>query len=252
LVPALAARGQGAGRLQPDLLVWLGVIAAAWTAAYWLEVSGTAHILHHHTIYHSGRVVAGGLALLGTWQVMTAAMMLPGALPAVRRIAPATAQVIFLGVYFVAWTGFALVAFVGDMGLHSLVHGWLPAAQHENLIPAAVLAVAAAYQVSPWKRASLGACRRPVTILARYQRGGLIDGLEAGITYSRHCLVSGWALMLIMFSAGVADLFWMIVLALTMLGEKTLPSGDNVRYAVATALALLAAGALVSGSPFPT
>jgi predicted metal-binding membrane protein len=58
--------------------------------------------------------------------------------------------------------------------------------------------------------------------------------------------------MLIMFSAGVADLFWMIVLALTMLGEKTLPSGDNVRYAVATALALLAAGALLSGSPFPT
>ena len=234
MVPALAARSRSAVRLEADLLVWLGVIAAAWIAAYWLEVSGAAHLLHHHTIYHSGRVLAGGLALLGVWQVMTAAMMLPGALPAVRRIPRASAQLVFIAIYAAAWTGFALVAFVGDMTLHALVHGWPVAAQHENLIPVAVLGVAAVYEVTPWKRASLAACRQPLKI--------------NGLTSSRDCLVSGWALMLIMFSAGVADLAWMVALALAILAEKTLPSGENLRYVVAAALALLAAGSLL-GAP---
>jgi predicted metal-binding membrane protein len=214
-------------------VVWLGVVAVAWMAVYWLEVSGAAHFLHHHTIYHSGQILAGGLALLGAWQVMTAAMMLPGTLPAVLRISRARAQIVFIATYALAWTGFAVVAFVGDMGLHALIHGWSVAARYENLIPAAILGTAAAYQLSPWKAANLAACRQPAKLHA--------------ITYSRHCLASGWALMLIMFSAGVADLVWMAALALVMLAEKTLPSGDTVRYLVAGVLAMLAAGTLLGG-----
>lgn len=206
-------------------MVWLAAVAAAWMAAWWLEVSGVAHLLHHHTIYHSGQILAGGLALLGAWQVMTAAMMLPGALPVIRRADGASAQVVFLVVYFAAWTAFALIAFAGDMGLHALVHSWPPVARHENLIPVAVLGTAALYQVSPWKRASLAQCRREV--------------VSEGLQYSRHCVGSGWALMLIMFSAGLANLVWMAALAVAMLAEKTLPSGDRVRYVVAIVLALL-------------
>jgi predicted metal-binding membrane protein len=256
LVPQVAVRARGAGRLEADLLIWLGVIGAAWIAASWLEASGAAHLLHHHTIYHSGRLLAGGLALLGAWQVMTAAMMLPGALPAVRRIgrisgrlSPVAAQLVFLAVYAAAWTGFAMVAFVADMGLHAMVHGWPLAARYESLIPAAVLGAAALYQVSPWKGASLCACRRAAETMGRYEGGSLRDILMAGVTYSRHCLVSGWALMLIMFSAGVADLTWMAALALTMLAEKALPSGDRLRFVVAGTLALLAAATLAGGGP---
>ena len=129
MVRQVTASARGAGRLQPDVFVWLAAIAVAWIAAYWLEVSGAAHLLHHHTIFHSGQLLVGGLALLGAWQVMTAAMMLPGALPALVRISGPTAQLAFIAVYALTWTGFALVAFVGDMGLHALVHGWSPAAQ---------------------------------------------------------------------------------------------------------------------------
>jgi predicted metal-binding membrane protein len=238
----IAARDRGAGRVQPELFGWLGAIGLAWIAAYWLEVSGAAHLLHHHTIYHSGQILAGGLALLAAWQVMTAAMMLPGTLPAVLHVGRASRQLIFLGVYALAWTGFAVVAFVGDMGLHAMVHSWPFAAQHENLIPVGVLGLAAAYQVSPLKRAGLAACRQPASV----KGAGWIDALKAGIDYSRQCLLSGWALMLIMFSAGVADLAWMAALALAMLAEKTLPSGDGPRYVVASALALLAAWTLLS------
>ena len=234
MVQAIAVRARSASRLEPGLLAWLGVIGAAWIAAYWLEVSGAAHLLHHHTIYHSGQIVAGGLALLSVWQVMTAAMMLPVALPAVLRISPRTAQLVFIATYAATWTGFALVAFAGDMGLHALVHGWSVAAQHENLIPAAILGIASVYEVTPWKKASLAACRRPLEINA--------------FTYSRDCLASGWALMLIMFSVGVADLAWMVALTMAMLAEKTLPSGESLRYVVAGVLGLLAA-ASVLGAP---
>jgi predicted metal-binding membrane protein len=231
------------------VFILLAAIATAWVAAYWLEVSGTAHLLHHHTIFHSGQVLAGGIALLGAWQVMTVAMMLPGAMPAVVRFSRPAAKLAFVATYAIAWTGFALVAFVGDMALHALVHGWPLAAQHENLIPAAVFGAGAAYQFSPWKAANLYACRQPETILSRYAGGGLGGTLMGGITYSRHCLASGWALMLIMFSAGVANIAWMVALALMMLAEKTLPSGDRYRYAVGVALTVVAVVSLLGGPP---
>jgi len=229
------------------VFVWLGVIAAAWIAAYLLEVNGIAHALHHHTIYHSGHFLTGGIALLGAWQVMSAAMMLPGTLPVVLRISSGSARLVFVATYAVAWTGFAMVAFVGDMGLHALVHGWSPAAHYESLIPASILGAAGVYQLTSWKGASLSACRRPAMILARCDGGALSEALSAGINYSRHCLASGWALMLIMFAAGIADVVWMAALALTMLAEKVLPSADGFRHAVAGVLVLLAAVTLLGG-----
>jgi predicted metal-binding membrane protein len=224
-MPLVAAR---AWRLQPELVLWLGAIAAAWAAAYWLEASGVSHVLHHHTIFHSGQIATGGLALLGAWQVMTAAMMLPGALPAVRRVGSQHRLVIVLVEYFAAWTAFAAAAFVADMALHALVHAWTPAAQHENLIPAALLGIAAAYQLTPWKRDSLEACRHSA----------------AGLSYALNCVASGWALMLLMFSAGVANLAWMAALTLAILAEKTLASPDAVRRVIALALAVLAVASL--------
>jgi predicted metal-binding membrane protein len=218
LVPQLAARSL---RIQPDAVVWLGAIAAAWGVAWWLEATGIAHVLHHHTIFHSGRRWQGGVELLVAWQVMTAAMMLPGALPAVRALGHVGGQARFLAIYFAAWTLFAALAFAADMGLHALVHGWAAAASHENLIAPVALGLAAAYELSPWKARSLMRCRRP--------------GLSA-LAYSRSCVASGWALMLLMFSAGVANLWWMAALAAAMLAEKALPRADAARYAVAAAL----------------
>jgi len=51
--------------------------------------------------------------------------------------------------------------------------------------------------------------------------------------------------MLVMFSVGVSDLVWIVALALAMLAEKTLPSGQRVGAGVASALALVAAGTLI-------
>lgn len=239
-------------RPEPDLLVWLAVVGVAWCAAIWLEVSGTAHLLHHHTIYHSEALFTGGLLLLAGWQVMTAAMMLPSSLPMIRmfvrvgrgRPHAQGALALFLGAYFGTWTVFAMAAFTGDMGLHALVHGWPWLAAHDTLIAAGVLGLAAVYQVSPWKDACLSACRMPAAYLMQKYRPGLAGGFAVGLGHALYCLGCCWALMLVMFSVGVAHLYWMAALAVVMVAEKIFPAGERLRYPVAVVLAVLAAAAL--------
>jgi predicted metal-binding membrane protein len=58
------------------------------------------------------------------------------------------------------------------------------------------------------------------------------------------CLGCCWALMVVMFAAGVAHLYWMALLALIMLIEKTFPSGDRLVYPVGGIFALLSLTAL--------
>src|SRR5256884_9995083 len=60
-------------------------IAAAWLVAIWAEASGVSVSFHHdHLAAGSLPLWAGALLLLGAWQVMTIAMMLPSSLPLVR------------------------------------------------------------------------------------------------------------------------------------------------------------------------
>jgi predicted metal-binding membrane protein len=98
-----------------------------------------------------------------------------------------------------------------------------------------MLALAGAYQFSPLKEACLRKCRRPFAILfARWStrpRQIWRLGAEQGLW----CLGCCWALMLVMFSVGVMNLFWMALIGLFGLVEKQL-SG---RFATWTAGAIL-------------
>ena len=98
-------------------------IAAAWLVAIWAEASGVSVSFHHdHLAAGSLPLWAGALLLLGAWQVMTIAMMLPSSLPLVRMYTVASRGkperlegiVLFLGAYFAVWSMFALFAFFGD------------------------------------------------------------------------------------------------------------------------------------------
>ena len=60
-----------------------------------------------------------------------------------------------------------------------------------------------------------------------------------------------WALMLVMFAAGVAHLAWMGVLAAIMLVEKATPAGNRIIAPVGAALGALAAIALVAPGAIP-
>ncbi|MBV8067362.1 MAG: DUF2182 domain-containing protein [Candidatus Eremiobacteraeota bacterium] len=236
------------------------MIAVAWAACAWAEFAGYAAQLHHHTLYESGRPYwLAALVILAAWQFMTAAMMLPSSLGVIRYYAATAAHApdfpaalgLFLSGYFVVWTVFALAAFTGDMQLHRAVNAWPWLAAHATLIPAATLALAALYQFTPLKDACLKACRHPGIYLMRHYRRGLLNGLRLGLGHGVYCLGCCWALMLVMFAAGVAHLAWMGLLAAIMFVEKTVPSGNRIVAPVGVALAVLAGVALVAPGAIP-
>jgi predicted metal-binding membrane protein len=235
-------------------------IAGAWIVCAWAELSGNAAQLHHHALYQSGRPYwLAALVVLASWQFMTAAMMLPSSLAFIRLYAATAARapefplalVLFLGGYFAVWSAFALAAFTADMQLHRLVDAWPWLAARATLIPAATLGLAAGYQFTPLKDACLKACRHPGVYLMRHYRRGALNGLRLGFGHARYCLGCCWALMLVMFAAGVAHLAWMGVLAAIMFVEKTSPAGDRIVVPVGAALGALAAVALFLPGAIP-
>jgi len=235
-------------------------IAAAWAICAWAELSGNAAQLHHHALYESGRPYwLAALIVLAAWQFMTAAMMLPSSLGLIRLYAAMAgrapdfplALTLFLGSYFAVWTAFALAAFSGDMRVHRIVDSWPWLATHATLIPAATLGLAALYQLTPLKDACLKACRHPGIYLMRHYRRGALNGLRLGFGHALYCVGCCWALMLVMFAAGVAHLAWMGVLAVIMLVEKATPAGNRIVAPVGVVLGVLAVIALLVPGAIP-
>ncbi len=249
-------------RADSTLVILVAAIAAAWGIAAWAELSGAAALVHHHTLFHSVRdagmpLWTAILMIAGSWQVMTAAMMLPTSLPMFRLYARAAGRApsagaslaLFLLAYFAVWTAFAVPAFIGDMGLHQLVHSWPLLAANERIIPAATLGIAAGWQLTPLKDACLRECRHPALFLQRYYARGPRAGFVLGLRHGMFCLGCCWALMLVMFAAGVAHLAWMGALAIIMLAEKTFPGGERLTLPIGVTLAALAIGALIFPVP---
>src|SRR5438270_553300 len=104
---------------------------------------------------------------------------------------------------------------------------------------------AAVWQLTPLMDACLRECRHPAAFLQRYYARGPRAGLVLGLRHAFFCLGCCWALMLVMFAAGVAHLAWMGALGLVMVAEKTFPGGDQLARPVGGILALLAAAALL-------
>lgn len=244
-----------------NTVAFLGcVIVTAWAVCIWAERSGYAAQLHHHALYASGRPYwLAALIVLGAWQFMTAAMMLPSSLGLIRVYAATAGRapnfplslLLFLGGYFAVWTAFALAAFTGDMQVHRIVDAWPWLAAHAMLIPAGTLALASIYQFTPLKDACLKACRHPAVYLMRHYRRGALNGLRLGLGHALFCVGCCWALMLVMFAAGVAHLAWMGVLAAVMFVEKATPVGNRVVAPVGAALGVLAFVALLAPGSIP-
>ncbi len=245
---------------------WFPVLAAAiggaWIIAVVAEATGTGPLLHHHALIQGGPPLWVALPLfLVAWQVMIAAMMLPASLPAFRAFEavsrlqsrPRLAMAAFLGACAVVWTVFGWLAFMGDIGLHQVVDAtpWL--GTRPWLIEAGVVAIAGAYQFAPNKRRGLAACRHPMgpaTTAPVPGSGAFRLGLEHGFA----CLGSSWALMLVMFAAGFANLSWMVALTGVMVYETTGRHGQRAASVAGVVLLLLALLVASSGwrAVFPT
>jgi predicted metal-binding membrane protein len=220
-------------------------IAIGWGLAMAAQATGTAGSLHHDALIEGGPppLIALGLFVCA-WQAMIVAMMLPSSLPvmrlfgaiAVQRPRPAVLRGTFYGGYALVWTAFGVAAFLFDMGVHATVDSWPWLSRHDWLIGGSLLLTAGAFQFTPLKYACLDKCRAPGAFLVRYYERGTQGALRLGLRHGAYCLGCCWALMLVMFAAGVASLVWMALLTAVMVLEKTHPIGRRLAPVVGAAL----------------
>jgi len=176
----------------------------------------------------------GGLGwYAGVWVTMTAAMMLPSAVPAARH-AP---TLLFAGAYLAVWTGYGLLAYGVYRLVTSFDTGWLAWDRGGPYAVGGVIVAAGLYELTPLKHASLRRCRHASHGSA--VRSGLAHGVD--------CVGCSGALMAVLFVLGVMSLVWMAIVAVVIFVEKVVPRGP--RLVPAFAAALVALGIWVAVSP---
>jgi predicted metal-binding membrane protein len=153
---------------------------------------------------------------------MMAAMMLPGAAPAVVRRAHAggaRAVPLFVGSYLAVW------AIVG-VAVYALYR------PHGSVAAGAVAIAAGAYEFTPLKRHFRRRCRERV---------------RSGFGFGLCCAGSSIGLMLMLVALGVMSVTWMSVIAVVVLAQKLLPAKAAVD--VPLALAIVGLGILIVIAP---
>lgn len=180
------------------------------------------------------------------WAVMMVGMMLPSAAPAILLYATLTrkngergtllpAVWIFAGGYLAVWTAFSLLATLLQLALEraALLTPTMRSA-HAGL-SAAILIAAGIYQWLPIKNACLLRCRNPLELFITRWRGGAAGTFRMGAAHGAYCVGCCWALMLVLFVAGVMNLAWVALIAAFVFVEKLLPAGRiTARIAGAT------------------
>ena len=216
--PRLSSDGDGGSRSSrltsaataAALTATLGVAAASWVVAVRL-MSG---------------MDMGAETRLGSFAFFVAAwaaMMMPGAAPAVFRRAHTSRRVravpLFVGSYLAVW----LLVGVAVYALYR---------PHGSLAAGAVVIAAGAYELTPHKQRLRARCR-----------GRIGSGFEYGL-----CGVgSSIGLMLIRLALSVMSVTWMTAIAVIGPAQKLLPA--NAAVDVPLALAIVALGVLIIVAP---
>ncbi|MBM2577967.1 DUF2182 domain-containing protein [Jannaschia sp. Os4] len=217
-----------------------GAILGAW-ALLWASVpegsaGGAAWLAD---VCRAVAADAGPGGVLALWVLMGAAMMLPTAVPtlaAYDMVPGARDGWKVVAGYSAVWIGFAGVATAVQLSLSSL--GALDAAW----LGAALLLLAAGYQVSALKAACLSKCRQPVTFLmSHWDEGPWRMGLRLGAV----CLGCCWALMALGLVGGLMSLGFMALATVLMTAEK-LSAGPMLSRGMAVAC-VAGAGWMIGG-----
>jgi len=224
----------------PHWLALYGAILAAWTALWILAAPGGDIVTLLIALCRTTPEIVGWPSALAMWLLMSAAMMLPTALPAFAtydHIADAHGLgggASLVAGYGAVWAGFALAATFCQMLL-------IPS-EPSAPFAAGMLSLAAAYQVSPLKAACLSRCRAPLTFfMGHWDDGPWRMGLRLGAV----CLGCCWALMALALIGGVMSVGFMALATVLMTLEK-LGRGRAVPNAIAIAC-LIGAGYLIGG-----
>ena len=196
------------------LTVTLGLAAVSWVVAV-RQMSG---------MDMGAQTRLGSFVFfVALWVAMMAAMMLPGAVPAVLRRAQASGGVLavplFVASYLAVW------ALVG-VAVYALYR------PHGSFAAGAVAIAAGFYEFTPLKRHFRRRCRESA-------RSGFIFGLC--------CVGSSIGLMVLLVALSVMSVTWMCAIAVVVLAQKLLPPKTAID--VPLALAIVGLGVLIFIAP---
>ncbi len=242
------------------LILWpWGLVIIAWSILLIASSESHLSVLDHDYLLresHLPWVLALGIFLI-SWQLMTAAMMLPSMLLMLPALIPFDhqrkqvwgKQVGFIAAYATAWMVFALLAFLGDTFIHLLVNRWFWLYTHSWLIGTTTFGVAGAFQLSSFKGRCLKMCSSfSSTCLSTFQEGD-DSAWYLGGRYGLFCVGSCWALMLVMFGNGGRSMIWIAALSEIMIAEKAMPHYQHVRHAIGIGFLLLTLGMVLMYYP---
>jgi predicted metal-binding membrane protein len=160
---------------------------------------------------------------LALWVWMMAAMMLPGAAPAVLRRAHATARVpavlLFVGSYLAVWMLVGLT-------VYALYR------PHGSAVAGALVIAAGVYELTRLKQDCRQRCR---------------ESVRSGFEFGLYCVGSSIGLMLMLVALGVMSVTWMCVIAVLALAQKLLP--PRAAIDVPLGLAIIGLGVLIVVAP---
>ena len=160
---------------------------------------------------------------VAVWISMIAAMMLPGAAPAVLRFAHANGGIravpLFVGSYLVVWGLVGVAVYAVDR-------------PHGTIAAGAVAIAAGVYEFTPFKQHFRRRCR---------------ESVRSGFEFGLYCVGSSIGLMLMLVALGVMSVTWMSVIAVLVLAQKLLPAKAAID--VPLALAIVGLGILIVIAP---
>jgi predicted metal-binding membrane protein len=196
------------------LTATLGLAAASWVLAV-RQMNGMDMGV--------GTQLGSFVFFVAVWVSMMAAMMLPGAAPAVVRRVHASGRVraapLFVGSYLAVWT------LVG-VAVYALYR------PHGTFVAGAVAIAAGVYEFTPVKRRFRWRCR---------------ESVRSGFEFGLYCVGSSIGLMLMLVALSVMSVTWMSVIAVLVLAQKLLPAKAAID--VPLALAIVGLGLLIIIAP---
>ena len=204
---------------------WTGATAAALTATLGLAAASWVVAVRQMNGMDMGVATRlGSFAFfIALWVSMMAAMMLPGAAPAVLRRAHASGRVravpLFVGSYLAVWT------LVG-VAVYALYR------PHGSVAAGVVVIAAGVYEFTPLKQHFRRRCR---------------ESVRSGFEFGLYCVGSSIGLMLMLVALSVMSVTWMSVIAVLVLAQKLLPAKAAID--VPLALAIVGLGVLIVIAP---
>jgi predicted metal-binding membrane protein len=179
------------------------------------------------------------LQLFLMWATMMVAMMLPSAAPMILLVAgierrrreqasPAAPTAVFAAGYLVVWTAFSAAAALTQTALHQAALLSPAMASTSPMLGGLILVTAGVYQWLPIKSACLTGCRSPLGFISSEWREGSAGALVMGLRHGLLCLGCCWALMLLLFVAGVMNLLWVAAIGALVLVEKVTRGGPAI------------------------